>query len=478
MSMGGSGVPRGAYETASPLDGLTTTWKLVRGALRRHWGLALFCFTTTLGLAIVALALVPRQYLVEARLLTNPGYLIPSLAHPQRSVPRESQSATRGVTEQIKARDSLLALVDASELPRRWRETRIPVGRVLDNLREFVVGPLSPEDEREALVNMLDRRMWATIDKDSIVISVRWHDPETTRLLVETEVQQFLETRKQRELGEINDTIALLERSVEDAAPSLAAATAELESAIAKADRSGRQVRIPVRPRVRNENSDESQRDRTALEQELAGKRRAIQTLEARYQAALQRGQADLQVMQTTLGPQHPDVAEAVRGVERLSIPPQELTALRTDEVNLIQRLKSLDGSSRQPAPEPETPPLETAAPVNAATDPAIERATYNYRQAEDTMSDLSRRVANARMELASAQAAFSYRYIVTQPPILPRLSVSPSPVKFIAGGTLAGLFLALLFALLAEFRAGRVVEAWQLERVLDVRVLGEFEEP
>lgn len=470
MSMDGSDPPRPTPDTANPLEGLGTAWRLLRGALRRRWRVAIICFVTTLALTAVALIWAPREYLVEARILTNPGYLIPSLAHPQRSVPREAQSATRGSTEQLKSRDSLMALVDTSDLLRHWRATRTPLGRFLDGVRELFGGPISDADLHEALVQLLDKKLMGRIDNDSIVVGVTWHDPATALLLVDTAVKNFLDTRRQRELAEIGETITILDRSVVEAAPALASAATALERTLAKTGRGERRPRLPARPR------DPAQRDRNQLELDLAETRRAIQTLDSRYQEQLQHARTDLQSVQTTLGPQHPDVAGAVREVERASIPPQELTGLRTEEANLLNRLNGLD---RRATPESSAPAL-AAIEIDAdrATDPAVEHALDDYRQAEEVHAELSRRAANARMELASAQAAFGYRYIVTQPPILPRRAVSPRPASFLGSGVIAALFMAILFAVLADLRAGRVIEAWQIERLLDVRVLGEFKEP
>jgi len=128
-----------------------------------------------------------------------------------------------------------------------------------------------------------------------------------------------------------------------------------------------------------DDSGDVAQRDRGNLEQELSRKRRDIGQIEGRYQQELQRAQADLQTMQTTLGPQHPDVAEALREVERRSIPPQELTGLRTEEANLINRLKSLD--SRSPPPSREEPTEVVVGASEPVMDPALERAMDAYRE-------------------------------------------------------------------------------------------------
>jgi hypothetical protein len=47
-----------------------------------------------------------------------------------------------------------------------------------------------------------------------------------------------------------------------------------------------------------------------------------------------------------------------------------------------------------------------------------------------------------------------------------------------LAMGSALALFLAVLAAVLADLRAGRFVEPWQVEQLLDLPVLSEVERP
>jgi capsular polysaccharide biosynthesis protein len=86
-------------------------------------------------------------------------------------------------------------------------------------------------------------------------------------------------------------------------------------------------------------------------------------------------------------------------------------------------------------------------------------------------------RLDNAQVEKDAARAGFGYRYIVTLPPVFPRRPEKPQTSKVMVGALVAALALAALMALLADLRSRRVLETWQIERLLGLRVLGELDE-
>ena len=94
--------------------------------------------------------------------------------------------------------------------------------------------------------------------------------------------------------------------------------------------------------------------------------------------------------------------------------------------------------------------------------------ARFQYQQ-------IVERVSMAQLELDAVRAAFKYRYNVIWPPQMPREPVSPNPVKVFGAGILAALFLAAGAAAFPDFRAGVIVERWQVERSLGLPVLAEI---
>jgi hypothetical protein len=73
------------------------------------------------------------------------------------------------------------------------------------------------------------------------------------------------------------------------------------------------------------------------------------------------------------------------------------------------------------------------------------------------------------------ARASFDRRNAFAVPPVAPRRAAWPIPALSIAAALLGGALLALLVATVLDHRSGRALEAWQLERRLGVRILGEM---
>ena len=73
-----------------------------------------------------------------------------------------------------------------------------------------------------------------------------------------------------------------------------------------------------------------------------------------------------------------------------------------------------------------------------------------------------------------TAKAAFKYRYSVIFPPQLPKAPFKPNPMTLWAAGVVAGLLFAILAAVVADLRSGRLLETWQVRRWLDLEVLAE----
>ena len=86
---------------------------------------------------------------------------------------------------------------------------------------------------------------------------------------------------------------------------------------------------------------------------------------------------------------------------------------------------------------------------------------------------ELLGRIDGATIELDTARAAFKYRYSVVRPAQVPKNPEKPKASVVLGGGLAAAVLFA---AVAADLRAGRIVEAWQIERLLGVPVLAEVE--
>jgi hypothetical protein len=100
--------------------------------------------------------------------------------------------------------------------------------------------------------------------------------------------------------------------------------------------------------------------------------------------------------------------------------------------------------------------------------DQAVREARQNYER-------IVGRLNETLVERDAARAAFKYRYNVIWPPQLPKEPVHWSPKTLFAAGGLAALALAVLATLIPDLLSGRILERWQVERTLDLPVLGEL---
>ncbi|RYF10194.1 MAG: hypothetical protein EOO40_05620 [Deltaproteobacteria bacterium] len=208
----------------------------------------------------------------------------------------------------------------------------------------------------------------------------------------------------------------------------------------------------------------------------------------------LKKAQEELANLRASLGPDHPDVAEAKRSLESLNSPPPELVALQAEETRLAGQVANApaNGAGKEhPKVEikAEEPSDEGAydvmrVPVSEDLykeldkDPEIAQILDELKKRQDTHEELARHLAAARIESETANVAFEYRYKLTSPPVYPKRPVKPNVPVMLGGGAAAAFVLGILFAVLADVLSKRILEAWQLERFLGLKVLGEVEDP
>jgi len=83
----------------------------VRRAVGRHKMLVAVAWLSVMGVAGASLAMLPRQYHVESKILAQQNHVIASLGNPNRSVPRDADAPTRAASETILRRDNLISLI-------------------------------------------------------------------------------------------------------------------------------------------------------------------------------------------------------------------------------------------------------------------------------------------------------------------------------------------------------------------------------
>jgi hypothetical protein len=69
---------------------------------------------------------------------------------------------------------------------------------------------------------------------------------------------------------------------------------------------------------------------------------------------------------------------------------------------------------------------------------------------------------------------AFKYRYTIIHPAQKPRQPVKPKPKLVLGASLIAGLALALLSTTVVDLRSRKLLESWQVERILKLPLIGE----
>jgi len=475
-----------SQEEEAQLVDLGPLWDVLRvvlGALQRRPRPAAAGFV--LGAAAVAglVAMFPRTYHTETRILAQRNLVMPALGNPRRAVPIDSDTPTRAVSETILTRENLLALISDLKLQERWQAEQAPIQR----LKELVVDAIRPRTEAErldALVGILEQRLHVTTDESSVTIGIDWQNPHTAYDVVRLAQDNFLEARHATEVSTIDETISILDRHASDARATMEQAIDQI--AKARADVPGPSVPGQAPPRVRGhpQRVIQAQAEVTDLRNRLERKRQQISEMEQARQREVGQLTAQLAQQRAVYAPAHPALVATEQSLKNLSLPPPGLAALRAEEVELAEQLQKATDEERAArgfSPRPEVEPGERAGARGDRSDEEDSRVEYPKTQlkiAADSYEDLLRRIDAARIELDTAQAAFKYRYRVIRPAEIPERATKPKALVVVVGALLSGILLAIATALLLDRRGNLIHSAWQVEKQLEVPVLGELSGP
>lgn len=445
------------------LDGVTLMTGYVFRAFRRHVFLAAICFFATIGLTVGLLSLISPTYRVETRILAKNNELMSLLTATGRVLPgHATPSPTEGVVEMIRSRDTLTWLAGELDLLHRWEATRTRAGRLLDVALARALGAPTPEERYRSLLEVLEDRIDASVEGGLITIAVEWHEPEGALLVGQALHERFLSRVRSTEVDQIRTTVQILEDRAARARTAVASAAKAFEKA---ADRANSMTARVFRLQPPAESPDVETVAR--LERELEKKREALRRIESAYESRVSEAEATLNRLRATLGSAHPDVGDAERNLSLQARVPAGLADLRAEESRLSSQLTRL-------MPQITAAQLFERMAYASIVDPALETARERYRQASEEYGEVSERLEAARVELASADAGFAYRYIVTQPPVAPRAPSAPDVPVVLASGILAAAVLSFIIAVLADALSGRIQEAWQIVRYVGLPVLGE----
>jgi hypothetical protein len=242
----------------------------------------------------------------------------------------------------------------------------------------------------------------------------------------------------------------------------------------------------------------ESQRAEAAsVKAEWESKKAAIRELEDGRQRRLLELQARLTEQRVTYSDSHPIVTDTRRTIDMFSQPSQQVVQLKQEAATLESRYRDLTGS----APDAATSGLSlllqprasgggrssasalrrsmaSAAAPSEDDDRPMEFLRAQLRMQMQSYDRLMDRMDAARWELDAAEVAFKYRYTLIRPAQMPNAPSKPNITLISVGGVLAAFVFAVLFAVLADLRRARIIERWQVERMLELPVLAELRNP
>jgi uncharacterized protein involved in exopolysaccharide biosynthesis len=480
----------------------------VRGSVRRHRFLVFAVFVSIMGATVGSFFVLPKTYHVETKALAQPNSAL-----TVRGDGPGADSLTRVAADTVLRQDNLLALIRQTDLLHYTAEHRAPAQRAKD----AVVKALHARDDSEAdrldaLVKLLSEKLvvWtsdsgSTAGGSTVTIAIDWQDAPMACRLVDAAQRAFLDTRYAREVTALAESIEILGRHT-------VSLQADIEDAVGgiqrmRAARDGESTDVPPvmpspRPRMVSVSRPARRRPSVAdpelqqLQTELQAKQRAIDEIEGLRHRQLADLQTRLAEARTTYTENHPVISDLKQSIAALSAEPAQIATLRQDAAALKAAYDSRSaGATDLQAPSivwttapagsasgaSVTPPqlpgdvLRLALDLREDRDPGMVYARGQLRDAMDKYAALRAQIQTAQIDLETAQAAFKYRYTVVTPAHLPKTPTVPNVPLVTLAALVAAMLSALLAAILTDLRKGRLLERWQIERLLGRPILGDI---
>ncbi len=466
----------------------------LRAPKRRPWR---FMALLAIGLAVAAtvVALYPRTYSTEVKILAQRNLVLPALGNPNRTVPREADNPTKNVGDTILKHDNLVLLIKQVNLLDRWEATRPPLLRLKDRVQRRL-GPAQTEEDRlRSIEGVLEKRLNVTTDdqNNTITIVAEWSDARMAFDIASAVEKNFVDARYDAEISVIDDAIDILEQHAKEEKTRFDQARVDFESIDTQTSKSkspaaqtlAPRAYAPAAPKTTAAEEKDAAVD-ASLMKALDDKRAAIQQIETQRSARVADLDKQLSDALVQYRPEHPTVLAIKQKLAEAQKDTPDLVRLQSEERALIDKIAQ------------SAPPTARAVTVAAATshasartiaaltgsstplvleeDPAVTVARMKLQQSAQKYADLETRIDGAKIELDIAKTAHKYRYGIIRPAEVSKHASKPKPIVLALG--LVALILALSFGgvLLAERKRGVVVERWQIERKLKLPILGELE--
>jgi uncharacterized protein involved in exopolysaccharide biosynthesis len=460
----GYGGEEGPEEQAGPT--LLDWASLVLGAARRRPGMFAAVLLGGVALSLAYFVMRTPVYRVETRVLAQRLQSLPSIT--RGTTPDDVP--TRSAWELVHRRENLVAIIKENKLAPRPGDTASNGlwARIQQAFSNLGSGS-SDDDAMNALVARLNTALNVTTSEGTVTITVEWPDAQQAYHIVETALQNFLESRQLQEITAIDEAISLMAGRVSTLRANLLAEEArDMSRSADGASRLSRSISAGTRPAVLPPNENLAR-----VKSLLDAKERSIRDMEEFRRRRLLDLQSQLEEKRGVYSDAHPSVISLRKEIDALSLESPQIAALRDEEKALREEYGTLlvaEGRPR-PAPAPEVLPPPIRIPSSSGSGEVSER----LRDARSQYQQMVERLNEAQLALDTSRAAFKYRYSVVWPAQVPRDPVSPNPLRVFSAGGVLSLLLAFAAVSLTDIRKGTIVERWQVERTLNLTVLGEI---
>ena len=458
-----------------PLIGSYTMFVL--RSSRRHKRLFVLVWLGIVALSLGLMVSLPKTYQVRTTLQAQRNQVMPALSNPTRAIPIDADAPTRLAAETVERYDNLVALIQQTDLLKNWKLHRAPLPRLKDFFRRILFKAPTKEDEIDNFAYYLREKLWVATGDGTVTIGIDFPDPDLAYRLVDEAMQNFLEARHASDVSSIAEAITILEGRAQQAQQALTNSLQQLQALRDEREARGgkRARRTTADARAPAPVDQETSR----LLVSVQSKRRAIADLEEFRRRRVTELQTRFLEQRAVFSENHPAVLDIKQSLEGVRQESPQVTALKHELAPLEVELKKRGiAETAQEIGRPAPVVIQAELDPRDDEDPQIGYAKEQVRFALATYNSFLDRIEGARLELDSARAAFKYRYTIIHPAQRPRGPVKPKPKLVLAASLIAGLALAFLSTALVDLRSRKLIEDWQVDRVLKLPLLGELRSP
>lgn len=466
-------------ESGAPIDPFEVG-RFVFSSAKRHWKLGAGVAVTIAALGITVGAFLPKTYETRTRILVGQEGIM-SQVNPDRVAPKVDEF--RGLNDRIFSQESLRGIVVDADLATLWTKHRPPFFRFKDSLLGNGLETYSPEDRTRALMGTLETKLFVETDNStSITFGARWGDPETVTRIVETTKKRFLEGRLRQEIEMFTQVITILEGEAK-------AAARDVERDLKNVEKASWYT-PPATPGAKSSptvvevsaGAPKKAEPDPLVVVKLEKVRQQIREVQEPWQRRITELKLRLTDLRASYGPKHPLVVHQETRISDASQPPPELESLQGEEARLLQQIESFSVPDDGKSPR-RTRVIQAGGAPSAPTGPVRinESASLSAEQSRlilaiNKYNDLSVRISSTRLEIATAETVFKYRYVVAAEPEMPKAPLKPKlPLLIALGSIVFGALVGLLIGPARELLKGKLLATFQV-RQLGLPVIAEVD--